>query len=119
MSLRGAVLSAVTFIIGMVLFAFLPWILEIVDRRLKEKDTEAKLGVMKSPALQKLARSALKNATFLWPFSVITTASGRVLGDVHWVTDTVAGACLGASLVSLFLIVSTALDRQKPSTVDR
>lgn len=95
------------------MFAFLPWILEIVDRRLKEKDTAAKLGVLKSPMLQEVAKSALRNASLLWPFAIITTISGRVIGDVHWVTDTLAGACLGASLVSLFLLVSTALDRQR------
>lgn len=105
-------LHAVAFIVGMVLFAFLPWILEIVNRRLKEKN-EAKLGILKSPVIQGIAKSALKNASYLWPFSIVATVSGRVCGDVHWVTDTLAGACLGASLVSIFLFISTAIDRQK------
>ena len=37
----------------------------------------------------------------LWIIATVTTATGRVLGDAHWISDTMAGACLGAGLVSL------------------
>ena len=37
----------------------------------------------------------------LWAASALVTATGRVLADVHWVSDTVAGASLGVFLVSI------------------
>lgn len=51
---------------------------------------------------QTLATSA---ALPLWVIAAVTTATGRVLGDAHWVSDTMAGACLGASLVSVTTIL--------------
>lgn len=45
----------------------------------------------------------------LWLLSAVTTATGRVLGDAHWVSDTMAGACLGAGLVSVTTILCSKL----------
>lgn len=45
----------------------------------------------------------------LWSVAAVTTASGRVLGDAHWISDTMAGACLGAGLVSLTTVVCNRL----------
>jgi len=45
----------------------------------------------------------------LWVVAAVTTATGRVLGDAHWVSDTVAGACLGAGLVSITTILCSKL----------
>ena len=45
----------------------------------------------------------------LWVIAAVTTATGRVLGDAHWVSDTMAGACLGASLVSVTTILCSKL----------
>ena len=42
----------------------------------------------------------------LWLFGGITTGAGRVIADVHWGTDTLAGACLGVALVSATAMVS-------------
>ena len=44
-----------------------------------------------------------------WVIAAVTTATGRVLGDAHWVSDTMAGACLGASLVSVTTILCSKL----------
>ncbi len=45
----------------------------------------------------------------LWVVAAVTTATGRVLGDAHWVSDTMAGACLGAGLVSITTILCSRL----------
>jgi hypothetical protein len=45
----------------------------------------------------------------LWVVAAVTTATGRVLGDAHWVSDTMAGACLGAGLVSITTILCSKL----------
>jgi hypothetical protein len=42
-----------------------------------------------------------------WPIWVLawgTTAVGRVLGDAHWVSDTLAGGCLGLAVTSVLAI---------------
>eukprot|EP00884_Botryococcus_braunii_P022079 jgi/Botrbrau1/8555/Bobra.0359s0019.1 len=41
-----------------------------------------------------------RNALPLWAAAGLTTAVGRVLGNVHWVSDTLAGAFLAVGLVS-------------------
>ena len=56
----------------------------------------------RSSKLQIVATSA---ALPLWVIAAVTTATGRVLGDAHWVSDTMAGACLGAGLVSVTTIL--------------
>lgn len=45
----------------------------------------------------------------LWGIATVTTATGRVLGDAHWISDTMAGACLGAGLVSLTTVLCNKL----------
>ena len=94
----------------MLLFAMLPWLLELVEARSKSVDKVSKLGVLKVQAVQKLVSRMVANGGKLWSGAVASTAVGRVLGDVHWVSDTLAGACLGAALVSGFLIITRNLE---------
>lgn len=82
-----------------------------MDARSRGPNAAARQGVLKSEALQRLARSAVESGGKLWMSAAVSTAAGRVLGDVHWVTDTAAGACLGIALVSGFLLVSKWLDQ--------
>lgn len=42
-------------------------------------------------ARRSLARGLQSAALPLWALAVVTTATGRVLGDVHWCSDTMAG----------------------------
>ncbi|KAA6428863.1 MAG: hypothetical protein FRX49_00973 [Trebouxia sp. A1-2] len=60
----------------------------------------------KNSRLQTVVTSA---ALPLWVVATVTTATGRVLGDAHWVSDTMAGACLGAGLVSVTTILCSKL----------
>ncbi len=60
----------------------------------------------KNSRLQTVVSSA---ALPLWVVAAVTTATGRVLGDAHWVSDTMAGACLGAGLVSITTILCSKL----------
>ena len=60
----------------------------------------------KNSRLQTVVTSA---ALPLWTIGIVTTATGRVLGDAHWVSDTMAGACLGASLVSVTTVLCSKL----------
>ncbi len=49
---------------------------------------------------------AMQRRWQLWGGAVALTACGRVLADKHWVSDTLAGACLGAALFSAVAIAS-------------
>ena len=44
--------------------------------------------------------------TLLWLLAGTTTAAGRVLADRHWVSDTLAGGCLGVLLTYLAVRLS-------------
>ena len=46
-----------------------------------------------------------------WVATVMTVGSGRLLMDVHWVSDVVGGAGLGTSLVALEVAVGRSLAR--------
>lgn len=63
-------------------------------------------GQKRSSKIQTVVTSA---ALPLWVIAAVTTATGRVLGDAHWVSDTMGGACLGASLVSVTTILCSKL----------
>lgn len=60
----------------------------------------------RSSKLQTVVTSA---ALPVWALAAVTTATGRVLGDAHWISDTMAGACLGAGLVSVTTILCSKL----------
>lgn len=46
----------------------------------------------------------------VWALAIVCTAAGRVLAEAHWVSDTIAGAFLGAALVSAAAICAEAVD---------
>lgn len=106
-------LSAVTYIVGILLFALLPYLLELLETRKREPNKVVKLGVLNKEGIQKLIKRIVENGPQLWIFAIVSTAGGRILGDVHWVTDTLAGACLGSAVVSGYLILSAALQARK------
>jgi len=83
-SQMGPLCFAVTFIVGMLLFAMLPYLLEVVETRMREPNRVLKLGVLSGEGPQRLMRSVVRNGGKLWAFSIACTAGGRVLGDVHW-----------------------------------
>ena len=56
-------------------------------------------------AMQNALRLSTPVLPFLWIVGGLSTATGRVLGEAHWVSDTMAGACLGAALVSVAAMV--------------
>jgi hypothetical protein len=47
----------------------------------------------------------LRHRGALWAGSALLTALGRVLANAHWVSDTLAGACLGCGMVSGTVLV--------------
>lgn len=87
--------TAATFIIGTLLYVILPALA-----------AESRLGDSGAP-LEKVKQWRL----LLWPGLVGVTASGRVLADVHWTSDVMAGACLGSGLVAVTVLLCNALDR--------
>lgn len=107
------IVNAVTYIVGILLFAMLPYVLELLETRRREPNKAAKLGVLNNEGVQKVVRTVTDNSGKLWGFAVASTAGGRILGDVHWVTDTMAGACLGSAIVSGYLIISTNLQSRR------
>ena len=106
-----------TYIVGILLFALLPYLLELLETRQKEPHKVLKLGVLNNEAVQAVIRKVTQNGSKLWGVAIASTAGGRILGDVHWVTDTMAGACLGSAVVSGYLILSSSLlARQRQET---
>lgn len=68
--------------------------------------TEKKFGVG--------ADADARARAFLWFLATSVTACGRVEGNRHWVSDTMAGACLGTVILSAALLaVDAAETRQK------
>lgn len=55
-----------------------------------------------------------RNTTPLMCLAAVT-ATGRVLSDVHWVSDTMAGAAAATTMLGLTLLLLEALDNSKDS----
>ena len=54
-------------------------------------------------------RSGMGNKMLFWGLSYLCTSVGRVGGNVHWVSDTIAGGLVGMALTSLLVSSYTAL----------
>lgn len=61
----------------------------------------------------------LRHRSMLWAGSAVLTASGRVLADAHWFSDTLAGGCLGAAVVSATVLAWHALDGSGTASEER
>ena len=68
-------------------------------------------------ARQKDALGRVKRETWLWLWAsgAAVTATGRMLANAHWCTDTVAGASLGAGLVASAVLLCAAVEPSLPS----
>lgn len=114
--------TSATFVIGTLLFIILPAMLEAYSMKQANgtgvahasrkstirSSTDSIKSIESDGKLEHSGRSALEilqqNRILLWIFCVATTASGRVVGDVHWSTDVMAGACLGMGLVAVTVL---------------
>jgi len=85
------------FMIGFLLFVLLLPVIETSPQGEKDAVPEPKL-----------AQATLVS---IWIAAGLTTASGRMLADVHWMSDTMAGASLGAFLVSVGALAVNRLER--------
>ena len=90
------------FITGVLLFVLLPLCLRPRLRAARSPQTSS----FSKQTLYEVARLTAKGRYPLWLIAGVTTGAGRVIADVHWVSDTMAGACLGVALVSLTAMVS-------------
>ena len=95
--------AAGVFIIGVLLFVLLPLCLRPQMRSVNDSN---KPGLVRT-SLVLLANVISRSRYPIWVAAGITTGTGRVLADAHWVTDTLAGALLGVALVSLTAMIST------------
>jgi len=86
----GHVTSAV-FLTGALLYVILPVTLQNLDEK-----TDASVFEQ----IKKLDGSLNKSA--FWGLSFVCTAMGRVGGNVHWLSDTIAACLLGIALTSVF-----------------
>jgi hypothetical protein len=82
--ISGIEFLAVTFIVGMLLFALLPYLLEVIETRMTEPNRVVNLGVLSGDGAQRLIRKAVHHGGKLWVIAIACTAGGRVFGDVHW-----------------------------------
>ena len=89
--------TAATFVLGALLFVLLP-ALERADTwtHSKRASAGAELG---------------GSRPWLWASGAGLTAAGRVLADAHWLTDVLAGGCLGVCLVAATALACKASDR--------
>lgn len=96
--------TAATFICGTLLFLLLPLALQAAD--------EAAAAQQAPAARRPLRRAAAwleQQRWRLWGAAAGVTATGRVLADAHWCSDTLAGACLGAALTSATVLLTERL----------
>ena len=109
--------TCAVFLFGALFFVLLPGALSLTDEgdALNNQQGSKKAAPLVSLPGMDAMRSALRLSTpvlpFLWIVGSLSTATGRVLGEAHWVSDTMAGACLGAALVSTAAMVDKAAAR--------
>ena len=103
--------TCAVFLFGALFFILLPGALSLTDEGDAldvQQGSKASAPAISIPGAE-LMRSALRLSTpvlpFLWIAGGLSTATGRVLGEAHWVSDTMAGACLGAALVCVAAMV--------------
>ena len=92
------------FITGVLLFVLLPLCL-----RPQLRATQAPrrpLSARTTKVLMRVAEVTAVGRYPIWLVAGVTTGAGRVVADAHWVSDTLAGASLGAALVSIIAMAS-------------
>jgi membrane-associated phospholipid phosphatase len=113
--------TSASFVLGTLLYIIVPALLEaynvpqqrtgsIGNNTTKNSSTRsAKISIINDKVENNVATTALnavqKNRIFFWILCTAITASGRVVADVHWSTDVMAGACLGTGLVALTVLL--------------
>jgi membrane-associated phospholipid phosphatase len=127
--------TAASFIVGALVMVLLPLALQQAAQQQEAQQQAAQQQAAQQQAAQQqppqapggaqvggvggaasaLARRCLPGwygaAGGMWAAGVVATASGRVLADAHWVSDTLAGACLGAAgVAALSWLVSLATE---------
>lgn len=114
--------TAASFIVGTLLFVLLPLaLLEASEQQQQQNQQQQQpeqqqqqeaaqaIGGSSSSsggAVQSAAMWVLEHRWQLWGCGVGLTAFGRIMADVHWTSDTMAGACLGAALTACVAQVS-------------
>jgi membrane-associated phospholipid phosphatase len=91
--------TAGTFVCGTLLFLLLPLALQAWEEQQREEQPAQELRARSAP--QRVQAWLEEHRWSLWGSAALLTASGRVLADAHWMSDTIAGACLGAALTAL------------------
>eukprot|EP00803_Ostreobium_quekettii_P010957 evm.model.scf_201EXC.10 EVM.evm.TU.scf_201EXC.10 scf_201EXC:115700-117830(+) len=90
--------TAAVLVVGMALFVLLPTVLPAEGGDESEED-----------GWEQVWRQVQSASPWLWAASGAVTALGRIGADAHWLSDTMAGACLGVCLVSLSAHLSSRL----------
>lgn len=94
----------------MVLFVLLPWCLERAEEKNRLDSPASEPAQIAAQGLQRISQGLVENGGKLWGVAVSSTILGRIFGDAHWVTDTLASACLSGALVSGFLILCQRIE---------
>ncbi|KAL4448375.1 hypothetical protein ABPG75_005594 [Micractinium tetrahymenae] len=107
--------TAASFVCGTLLFVLLPLALEALQQRQQQEKQQQAAKTRRSSsgigstggstALPSPVAWVLQQRWQVWGSAVALTACGRVVADKHWVSDTLAGACLGAALVGAVALV--------------
>ncbi|EIE19705.1 hypothetical protein COCSUDRAFT_58438 [Coccomyxa subellipsoidea C-169] len=93
------------FVIGALLYVILPLCVAGPEGDTEGGDLNAREGRLLDALVSTVQVSALP----IWILGGLVTASGRILADVHWVSDTMGGACLGVFMVSAAAYVCKAV----------
>lgn len=91
--------TAAAFICGTLLFVLLPAALQVVEEQ-QQQQQEGRSAPGEHNAAQRTAAWLVERRWQLCSAGVATTAAGRLLADVHWCSDVLAGACLGTALTA-------------------
>jgi membrane-associated phospholipid phosphatase len=113
--------TSAAFVIGALLFVILPSVLDAYTQSQQSNsgsNTKDRVWVLEKGATLENLTAPLRflefflreNRILIWLGATATTASGRVIADVHWSTDVMAGGCLGVVLVALTVLACEIAD---------
>lgn len=99
--------TAAVFITGAFLAVLLPLAVQLAQQRLPPQHQRHPLLAPLMRGVQSPSWNAA--ALCVWGVAGATTAAGRVLADAHWLSDVLAGGCLGVAAVSILAQLVGAL----------
>ena len=106
--------TSAAFLMGALMCVILPAVLDtfvqVPDKSNTPSTRSKKVNSPLENGVSLAVEKVQENRILIWILCVAVTASGRVVADVHWTSDVMAGACLGTGLVALTVLACEISD---------